>query len=180
MSRTAEEVRRARPERLPPHNLEAEESVLGSMMLSAEAIASVVEVIKQGDFYRPAHQRIYQAILGIYGRGEPVDAITTVEELKRAHALDEVGGPLYLYNLVETVPTPASAAYYARIVADNALLRRLIEAASQIMSRAYAVPEDPRKAADEAEALVYAVSRADQADQFVSLHELVDESMGAL
>lgn len=180
MARTAEEVRRARPERLPPHNIEAEESVLGSMMLSAEAIASVVEVIKPGDFYRPAHQRIYQAILGIYGRGEPVDAITTVEELKRLHDLEEVGGPLYVYNLVESVPTPASAAYYARIVADNALLRRLIEAASQIMSRAYSVPDDPRKAADEAEGLIYSVARQDEQDQVVSIRELVDESMAAL
>ncbi len=180
MVRTAEDVRRVRPERIPPHNLEAEQSVLGSMMLSAEAIAAVVEVVKAEDFYRPAHERIYQAILSVYGRGEPVDAITVVEELKRHHGLDEIGGPLYVQDLVESVPTPASAGYYARIVADNALLRRLIDAAAQIMSRAYAVPEDPRKAADEAEALVYAVSRADETEQVVSLRELVDESMGAL
>jgi replicative DNA helicase len=180
MARIAEEVRRTRTERVPPHNLEAEESVLGSTMLSGEAIAAVVEIVKAGDFYRPAHRRIYEAILGIYARGEPVDAITTVEELKRRQALEEVGGPLYIYNLVETVPTPASAAYYARIVADHALLRRLIEAASQIMSRAYAVPEDPRKAADEAEGLVYAVSRQDETSQVVMLRDLVDESMVAL
>jgi replicative DNA helicase len=180
MARTAEDVRRVRPERVPPHNLEAEQSVLGSMMLSAEAIASVVEVVKAEDFYRPAHERIYQAILSVYGRGEPVDAITVVEELKRHRGLDEIGGPLYVQDLVESVPTPASAGYYARIVADNALLRRLIDAAAQIMSRAYAVPEDPRKAADEAEALVYAVSRVDETEQVVSLRELVDESMGAL
>jgi replicative DNA helicase len=180
MARTAEDVRRVRPERVPPHNLEAEQSVLGSMMLSAEAIASVVEVVKAEDFYRPAHERIYQAILSVYGRGEPVDAITVVEELKRHRGLDEIGGPLYVQDLVESVPTPASAGYYARIVADNALLRRLIDAAAQIMSRAYAVPEDPRRAADEAEALVYAVSRVDETEQVVSLRELVDESMGAL
>jgi replicative DNA helicase len=180
MARTAEDVRRVRPERVPPHNLEAEQSVLGSMMLSAEAIASVVEVVKAEDFYRPAHERIYQVILSVYGRGEPVDAITVVEELKRHRGLDEIGGPLYVQDLVESVPTPASAGYYARIVADNALLRRLIDAAAQIMSRAYAVPEDPRKAADEAEALVYAVSRVDETEQVVSLRELVDESMGAL
>ena len=144
MARTVEEVRRTRPERVPPHNIEAEESVLGAMMLSAEAIATVVESVKADDFYRPAHQRLYAAILSVYGRGEPVDAITVVEELKREHLLDGIGGPLYVYNLVESVPTPASAGYYARIVADNALLRRLIEAASRIMSRAYEVPEDPR------------------------------------
>jgi replicative DNA helicase len=180
MARTVEEVRRARPERVPPHNIEAEESVLGAMMLSAEAIATVVESVKADDFYRPAHQRLFGAILSVYGRGEPVDAITVVEELKREHLLDGVGGPLYVYNLVESVPTPASAGYYARIVADNALLRRLIEAASRIMSKAYEVPEDPRKAADEAEGLIYAVSRGDETEQVVSLHELVDESMAAL
>jgi replicative DNA helicase len=180
MARAAEDVRRTRPERVPPHNLEAEESVLGAMMLSAEAIATVVETIKADDFYRPAHQRVYEAILSVYGRGEPVDAITVVEELKRSHGLDQVGGALYVYNLVESVPTPASAGYYARIVADNALLRRLIEAAAQIMSRAYAVPEDPRKAADEAEGLVYAVSRAEESEQVVTLRELVDDSMAAL
>jgi replicative DNA helicase len=180
MARTAEDVRRTRPERVPPHNVEAEESVLGAMMLSAEAIATVVEAVKADDFYRSAHQRIYGAILAVYSRGEPVDAITVVEELKREHQLDGIGGPLYVYNLVESVPTPASAGYYAKIVADNALLRRLIEAASRIMSRAYEVPEDPRKAADEAEGLIYAVSRGHETEQIVSLHELVDESMAAL
>ncbi|HJP66834.1 MAG TPA: replicative DNA helicase, partial [Actinomycetota bacterium] len=180
MARVAEEVRRGRPERVPPHNLEAEESVLGSMMLSPEATASVVGTVKSEDFYRGAHQRIYESVLGIYGRGEPVDAITVVEDLKRRQVLDDVGGPLYVYNLVESVPTPASAGYYARIVSDHALLRRLIEAASQIMAKAYAVPEDPRKAADEAEGLVYAVSRQQEQNQVVSVRQLVDESMEAL
>jgi replicative DNA helicase len=180
LARTAEDLRRTRPERVPPHNLEAEESVLGSMMLSGEAIAAVVEILKSADFYRPAHQRIFEAVYGVYGRGEPVDAITVIEELKRRKAIDEVGGAIYVFNLVESVPTPASAAYYARIVSDNALLRRLIEAASRIMSRAYAVPEDPRKAADEAEGLIYAVSRVDEQDQVVVMRDLVDESMAAL
>jgi replicative DNA helicase len=180
MARIAEDVRRTRPERVPPHNVEAEESVLGAMMLSPEAIATVVEAVGAGDFYRPAHQRIFGAVLAVYGRGEPVDAITVVEELKREHQLEGVGGALFVYNLVESVPTPASAAYYARIVADNALLRRLIEAASRIMSTAYGVPDDPRRAADEAEGLIYAVSRGDEAEQVVTLHELVDESMAAL
>ncbi len=180
MARPAEDLRRTRPERVPPHNLEAEESVLGSMMLSGDAIASVVELVKPLDFYRQAHQRIFEAILGIYGRGEPVDAITTVEELKRRHLLESVGGPLYVYNLVESVPSPASAGYYARIVSEHALLRRLIAASSEIMSMAYAVPEDPRNAADLAESLIYAVSREREQDQVVPLRALVDESMAAL
>jgi len=174
----SEEVRsRAGTDRVPPHNIEAEESVLGSMMLSGEAIASVIEALKAADFYRPAHRRIFESILGIYARGEPVDAITVVEELTRRSAIDEVGGALAVYNLVETVPTPASAPFYAKIVADHALLRRLIDAASQIMSRAFSVPEDPRKAADEAEGLMYAVAREDEKEEVVAVRTLVDESM---
>ena len=180
MSRTAEDVRRLRPDRVPPHNLEAEESVLGSMMLSAEAIASVVETLQADDFYHSANRTIYRAILDMYGRGEPVDAITTVEELKRQQVLDKVGGRLYVYNLVQSVPTPASAGHYARIVSEHALLRRLIDAASEIMANAFTVPEDPRRAADEAEQLVYAVSRQREQDQVVTVRELVDESMTAL
>jgi replicative DNA helicase len=181
VARTVEDLRRtARTERVPPHNLEAEESVLGSMMLSGDAIAAVVEIVKADDFYRSAHQRIYESLLAIYARGEPVDAITTVEELKRRQGLEEVGGPLYVYNLVEAVPTPASASYYAKIVSEHALLRRLIKAASEIMSTAYAIPEDPRSAADQAESLIYAVSREREQDQVVTLRQLVDESMAAL
>jgi replicative DNA helicase len=180
VAKVVEDLWLTRPERVPPNNVEAEQSALGSMMLSMEAIASVIEIVKPGDFYRPQHQRIFEAIHAVYARGEPVDAITTVEELKRSHTLDQVGGPLYVYNLVESVPTPASASYYARIVADHALLRRLIEAASQVMARAYAVPEDPRKAADEAEQLVYAVSRRDEREEVIPLRDLVDESMSAL
>jgi len=175
-----EDLTRTRADRVPPHNLEAEESVLGSMMLSGEAIASVVETLKAEDFYRSAHRRIFESILGIYARGEPVDAITTVEELKRHHEIEDVGGALSVYHLVEQVPTPASAGYYARIVAELALLRRLIRAASDIMSRAYAIPEDPRKAADEAEQTIYSVSRGRETDDVVPIGPVVDEGMEAL
>ena len=113
-------ARRTRAEKVPPHNLEAEESVLGSMMLSVEAIADVIEIAKPEDFYRSSHRLIYESLLSIYGRGEPVDAITAVEELKRRGILENVGGPLRIHELVERVPTPASAAYYARIVSELA------------------------------------------------------------
>src|SRR6266567_568303 len=158
---------RAREARVPPHSIEAEESVLGSMMFSAEAIATVIERVKHQDFYRPAHRHIFEAIISIYGRGEPVDAITTLEELRRRGALGEGLTALQVLDLVERVPSPASAEYYARIVADHALLRRLIDAASRIMSTAYEVPEDPRKAADEAEQLIYSVARAEDGDEVV-------------
>src|SRR5437870_5171496 len=108
MARVAEDTpRRIRPEKVPPHNLEAEESVLGSMMLSGEAIAEVTEILDPDDFYRSSHRRIYEGLISIYARGEPVDAITAVEELKRQNILEGVGGPLRVHELVEGVPTPA-------------------------------------------------------------------------
>ena len=177
MARTAEDVRRLRPDRVPPHNLEAEESVLGSMMLSAEAIADVIEVVRPADFYRSANAKIFETLRDIYGRGDPVDAITAVEELKRRSLLAEVGGHLYISELVERVPTPASAGSYARIVGETALLRRLISAAGDIIERAFAAPEEPERVADEAEQRIYEVARHDEKEQVASLRELVDQAM---
>jgi replicative DNA helicase len=180
MARTADDIRAPRVERVPPHNLEAEESVLGSMMLSAEAIAQVTELLKPSDFYRSAHRVIFEALVGLFARGEPVDAITAVEEMKRRGTLDAAGGALYIHHLVESVPTPASASHYARIVADHALLRRLIEAGSTIIQRAYEVPEDPEGLADEAEGMIYAVSRHSEKEEVIALSDLVHESMETL
>jgi replicative DNA helicase len=175
--RTAEDVRRIRTERVPPHNLEAEESVLGSMLLSGEAIADVIEVVRRDDFYRTAHQEIFDTLREIYGRGDPVDAITAVEELRRRQLLEKVGGQLYIAELVERVPTPAAAASYARIVAETALLRRLISAAAEIMENAYSAPEEPERVADAAEQRIYDVARREDKEQVASLNELVDQAM---
>ena len=181
MARTADEIRRpGRPERIPPHNLEAEEAVLGSMMLSGEAVAQASEILKASDFYRSAHGKIYVALLDLYARGEPVDGISTVEELRRRSTLEEVGGHLFVHHLLEVVATPASAAHYARIVADHALLRRLIDAGSQIIQKAYDVPEDPEGLADEAEGLIYGVARHGEQDEIVTLSQLVHDSMESL
>jgi replicative DNA helicase len=177
VARAAEDVRRLRPERVPPHNLEAEESVLGAMMLSAEAIADVVEILRPADFYRSANAKVFDTLRELYGRGDPVDAITAVEELKRRSLLEEVGGHLYISELVERVPTPAAAGSYARIVAETALLRRLISAAGDIMERAFSATEEPELVADEAEQRIYEVARHDDKDQVASLRELVDQAM---
>ena len=177
MVRSAEEVRRLRPERVPPSNLEAEESVLGSMMLSSEAIADVIEIVQPSDFYRSANATIFETLREIYGRGDPVDAITAVEELKRRGTLEEVGGHLAISDLVDRVPTPSSAASYARIVAETSLLRRLIGAAADIMDMAYSAPEEPEHVADVAEQRIYEVARHGEKEQVASLHELVDEAM---
>ena len=179
--RAADDVRRIRPkagtERVPPQNLEAEESVLGSMMLSPDAIADVIEIVRPADFYRSANAKIFDTLREIYGRGDPVDAITAVEELKRRGTLDEVGGHLAISDLVDRVPTPSSAASYARIVAETSLLRRLIGAAADIMDMAYSSPEEPERVADEAEQRIYEVARHAEKEQVASLHELVDEAM---
>jgi replicative DNA helicase len=175
--RAVDDVRRLRPERVPPHNLEAEESVLGAMMLSGDAIADVIEIVRPADFYRSANSKIYDTLREIYGRGDPVDAITAVEELKRRSLLEEVGGHLYISELVERVPTPQAAASYARIVAEAALLRRLISAAADIMDLAFSVPEEPERVADEAEQRIYDVARHGEKEQVASLRELVDQAM---
>jgi replicative DNA helicase len=175
--RSADEVRTLRPQRIPPSNLEAEESVLGSMMLSPDAIADVIEIVQPADFYRSANATIFGTLREIYGRGDPVDAITAVEELKRRGTLEQVGGHLAISDLVDRVPTPAAAASYARIVAETSLLRRLIGAAADIMELAYSAPAEPDEVADAAEQRIYEVARHGEKEQVASLRELVDEAM---
>ena len=177
MVRSADEVRTLHPQRVPPSNLEAEESVLGSMMLSPEAIADVIEIVQPADFYRSANATIFETLREIYGRGDPVDAITAVEELKRRGTLEQVGGHLAISDLVDRVPTPAAASSYARIVAETSLLRRLIGAAADIMDMAYSAPEEPEQVADAAEQRIYDVARHGEKEQIASLRDLVDEAM---
>jgi replicative DNA helicase len=179
MARTADELRTVSLDdrRVPPQNLEAEESVLGSMMLSAEAIADVVEILDVEDFYRSANAKIYSTLRGLYARGEPVDIITGIEALRADGVLDEVGGQLYLRDLVDQVPTPASAGHYAQIVARSALRRRLISAAADIMDLAYASTEDADVVADSAEQRIYDVARREDHEDVAVLRELVNQAM---
>lgn len=178
MATSADQLQARRTERVPPHNEEAEQAVLGAMMLSGEAIAQVADLGLRGeDFYRSAHRLAFEALTDLYGRGEPVDQVTAKEELQRKGTLDQMGGALYVQHLVESVGTPASAGHYARIVADHALLRRLIGAAGEIVQGAYEVPEDPEGFADQSEGRIYSVSRRHQRDQVVTLRELVHQSM---
>ena len=157
--------------------MEAEAAALGSMMLSAEAIADVVELLQAEDFYRSANGRIFEVLHELYARGEPVDQLSAVEALRRKGTLDDVGGPLYIRDLTDQVPTPASAAHYARIVAQAALLRRLIGAAADVMDMAYSAPEEPEAVADAAEQRIYDVARRDDRDEVATLRELIDGAM---
>lgn len=146
-------------DRLPPQDLHAEQSVLGGMLLSKDAIADCVEVLRSVDFYRPAHEGIFEAILSLYGRGEPADAVTVSDELTKRGDLTRVGGQAYLHQLISSVPTAANAGYYAQIVAERAVLRRLVEAGTKIVQMGYAQGGgDVEDIVNAAQAEVYAVA----------------------
>ncbi|MFN2609803.1 MAG: replicative DNA helicase [Actinomycetota bacterium] len=178
MATRINQVANSRPgPKVPPHNLEAEESVLGACLLSREAIADVLEILDEADFYKPANSEIFIAILELYGKGEPVDAVTLADELTRRDSIESVGGKPYLFTLVQSVPTPGSAAHYARIVEEHALLRRLIEASHEISDIAFGVPEDVDQAIDQSEDLIYKVSQRRNSSDFQALRDLLAENM---
>ncbi len=162
-------------DRVPPHNLDAEISVLGSMLLSRDAIAEVSEFVGPEDFYRGAHRTIYESARDLYDRGEPVDPITLTDELDRRGMLSDVGGVVAVADLVARVPTAANALYYARIVAEHALRRRLIDAGTQITRLGYQA-EGADDAVDSAEALVYQVAQRNRGREFTSMKQLLTAS----
>ncbi|MFY9586095.1 MAG: replicative DNA helicase [Actinomycetota bacterium] len=166
--------------RVPPHNLEAEQSVLGSMMLSKTAIADVLEKLKPDDFYREAHIRICQTIIDLFGSGEPCDAITVPDELERRGQLESVGGRPYVHTLVSSVPHPGNAGFYAKIVGELATLRRLIDAASRISQACFDVPEDIEEMVNKAGELIYGVAAGRIHSDFRPIRELLTESMESL
>jgi replicative DNA helicase len=165
--------------RQPPQDLAAEQSVLGGMLLSKDAIADVLERLRPGDFYRPAHQNVYDAILDLYGRGEPADAVTVAAELDRRGMLRRIGGAPYLHTLISTVPTAANAGYYAGIVAEKALLRRLVEAGTRVVQYGYAGAEgaDVAEVVDRAQAEIYDVTDRRLSEDFVPLEDLLQPTM---
>ncbi|MCV7224743.1 replicative DNA helicase [Mycolicibacterium komossense] len=165
--------------RQPPQDMAAEQSVLGGMLLSKDAIADVLERLRPGDFYRPAHQNVYDAILDLYGRGEPADAVTVAAELDRRGLLRRVGGAPYLHTLISTVPTAANAGYYAGIVAEKSLLRRLVEAGTRVVQYGYAGAEgaDVAEVVDRAQAEMYDVVERRTSEDFVILEHLLQPTM---
>src|SRR5947209_3925122 len=166
--------------RQPPQDLAAEQSVLGGMLLSKDAIADVLERLRPGDFYRPAHQNVYDAILDLYGRGEPADAVTVAAELDRRGLLRRIGGAPYLHTLISTVPTAANAGFYAGIVAEKALLRRLVEAGTRVVQYGYAGADgaDVSDIVDRAQAEIYDVTEGrSTSEDFVPLEQLLQPTM---
>jgi replicative DNA helicase len=160
-------------ERVPPHNVEAEESVLGSMLLSKNAIAEVLELLHEDDFYRPAHRTVFRSVLELYGHGDAVDAVTVQEALRRSGALADVGGAPFLHTLVASVPTAANAGHYARIVKEAGVLRRLIDVGTQIVQLGFETPQDTERAVDIAESLVYQVAQGRVSEDYQSLRDIL-------
>jgi replicative DNA helicase len=167
--------------RVPPHNIDAEESVLGAMLLSRDAIGVVSEMgLNPADFYRPANRHIFDAIRALYSSAAPADTVTVADELRRAGLLDEVGGPGALHELQNATPAISSAGHYAKIVQETALLRQLIYAAGDIAELAYSEPDDVIKALDEAETKVFNVAEQRVTDTTRTIEELLPEVMDHL
>ena len=163
-------------ERTPPQDLIAEQSVLGGMLLSKDAISDVVEILKERDFYRPAHELIFDAILDLYGRGEPADAITVAAELTKRGDIARAGGAPYPHTLINAVPTAANASFYAKIVRERAIARRLVEAGTKIVQLGYSTEGEIDDVVDQAQAEVYQVTERRASEDYVQLNTLLEET----
>ena len=161
-------------DRTPPQDMAAEQSVLGSMMLSKDAIAEAVEVIRGTDYYRPAHETIHDAIVELYGRSEPVDMITVAAELQRRGELQRIGGAPYLHTLSANVPIAANAAYYAQIVHEKSVLRRLVDAGTKIVQMGYAGEGEVDDIVDTAQAEVFKLADKRSTEDYVPLSAIMD------
>ena len=167
-------------DRVPPHNLDAEVSVLGSMLLSRNAVADIAEVVGPDDFYRGAHRTIFEASRDLYNRGEPLDTVTLADELDRRGSLDDVGGVVALTGIVQQVPTAANALYYARIVAEQSLRRRLIDAGTSITRLGYQPEHGVDEAVDAAEQAIFDVAQRGRTTDIQAIKPLLHESFELL
>jgi replicative DNA helicase len=167
-------------DKLPPQNLEAEKACLGSMLLDREAIEVAIDILKGDDFYSSQHRLIFDAIIALYGQATPVDSVTITEHLKSHGELDKVGGVLYISSLLDEVPTSANIEYYAKIVEQKSLLRKLISAASSIIAISYETDTDAFEVIDQAEKLVFDVTERDVSRGYYSMNEIIKDSIIAI
>jgi len=163
--------------RMPPQDTDAEQSVLGSMLISKDAIADVLEVAKAHDFYRPAHETVFDAITDLYARGEPADPVTVAAELQRRGELQRVGGAPYLHTLSASVPIAANAGYYAEIVREKSILRRLVDAGTKIAQLGYAGEGQVDDTVDRAQAEIYSITEKRAAEDYIPLSELMESTL---
>ena len=170
----------AAPARTLPHNLEAEKSVLGAILIQNEAFNHAAELIDSNDFFRDAHRRIFEKMIALSERGDAIDFVTLKEELSRGGDLDDVGGPAYIASLADGVPRSANVEYYAKIVKEKSTLRSLIHSANKILSDAYEAEEEPDLLLDEAERSIFAIAEDRIRAGFTPLRDLVQGSFAAI
>ncbi|MFW2512593.1 replicative DNA helicase [Demequina sp. SO4-13] len=165
-------------DRLPPQNVEAEQSVLGSMLLSKDAMADVIESVRGDDFYKPAHETIFDIAVKLYNSGDPVDALTVSAELQRTNQLGRIGGAEYLHTLIAIVPSAASAGYYARLVREQSILRRLVEAGTRIAAMGYdsdGVEVD--MVVDGAQAEIFSVTERRNSEDYLAIGDVMEQTL---
>ncbi len=160
--------------KIQPQDLDSELSLLGSMMLSKDAVALVVGKLKAEYFYKPSHGSIFEAIVELFKRNEPVDLITVSNELKKASKLEEVGGRSYLIDITDTVPTAANAEYYSDIIFEKAVLRQLIKTGSEIIKESYDEANNPKDVLDQAQRSILELSKLGVKDNFIPLKDAVN------
>jgi len=164
-------------ERQPPQNIDAEQAVLGAIFLDPEVIHRVIDLLRPDDFYQEPHRLIYEAMLALDDAGVPLDIITVTEELKRRGNLDQAGGASYVVALADAVPSPAHVEHYARLVAEKALLRTLIQAATRIRDMGYEYGSDPRQLLGEAERMIMELAQERGGSTFTSLKQILEEAL---
>ncbi|WP_062382827.1 replicative DNA helicase [Demequina iriomotensis] len=165
-------------DRLPPQNLEAEQSVIGAMLLSKDAMADVIEEIRGDDFYKPAHETIFHVAVKLYNAGDPVDALTVSAELQRQGELSKVGGAEYLHTVISLVPSAASAGYYARIVREQAILRKLVEAGTRIANLGYdGEGAEVDQIVDAASSEIFAVTERRNSEDYLPIGEIMERTL---
>lgn len=166
--------------RIPPHSIEAEQSVLGAMILDREAINIAVEMIKPEDFYKEAHREIFEAILNLYNKNEPVDLITLAEELKRRGTLENIGGVTYLADLSSGVATTANTKYYCKIIEEKSTLRKLIKSCNEIILKSYENLEEVNAIIEQAEKSIFDITLGKQREGFAPINEVLLKSFSKI
>ena len=162
--------------KIPPQNLEAEQSVIGGILLENEAMSKVLEVLIPDDFYRESHRKILHSMIQLFEKNEPIDLITLTNQLKGTNQLDAIGGSAYLSSLVDSIPTAANITYYARIVKEKAILRRLIATATEIVSRGYEHEGDVEDLLDQAEKNIFQITESQIKPSFFRIKTILKES----
>ncbi len=166
--------------RVPPHNIEAEQSVLGSLMLDKDAIIKIADLVRPGDFYKNDHNTIYETMLELYEDREPIDVLSLANRLEEKGKIDAVGGSSYLASLVNLVPSASNVAHYAKLVQKKSLLRRLISAASEIVEMGFNEEDDVQKVLDDAEQRLFGVSQKYIKQDFVPIHSILEEAFNRI